>query len=221
MTVGVGELYQAQWIFQAASNRPEDGVTNTTHWYKGGAQFDYENIRDMLVDFYSEIPDGASNSLTDFMTDKGLSGNWQLKIYRLTDDKPRAPVYTSQGSFELTSQDCLPAEIALVMSFQAEPESGLTQARRRNRIYLGPFGVTANKDIGRPADLLVETMLFAGKALLIAQDQSITWGWHIYSPTQNAHYPVASGWVDNAWDSQRRRGVESTLRGGFDYEEPT
>jgi hypothetical protein len=221
MTVGVQELYQTQFIFQAASNRPEDAVTNTTHWFKGGAQFDYENIRDMLVDFYSETPDGASNKLIDFMTSSGLSGNWNMKIYRLTDDKPRAPVYTSQGSFEIGSGTSLPAEIALVLSFQAEPESGLPQARRRNRIYLGPFDESANKETGRPEDALIETMLFAGKALLIAQDESITWGWHVYSPTQDAHYPVASGWVDNAWDSQRRRGVESTLRGGFDFESPT
>lgn len=221
MTVGVQELYQVQWIFQSVTNRPEDAVTNTTHWYKGGAQPDYENVRDMLVDFYSEIPDGGTNKIIDFMCNKGLSGNWNMKIYRLTDDKPRAPVYTSQGNFELHNEFALPAEIALVLSFQAEPESGLPQARRRNRIYLGPFGDSANKESGRPSDLLVETMLFAGKALLIAQDQSITWGWHVYSPTQNAHHPVASGWVDNAWDSQRRRGLLETLRGGFDYDGPT
>jgi hypothetical protein len=221
MTVGVQELYQCQFIFQSVTNRVEDAVTNTTHWFKGGTQPDFENIRDMLTDYYNETSPGAAYPLTTYMSGRSLSGNWNMKIYRLTDDKPRAPVYTSQGNFELIDQDALPSEVALVMSFQAEPESGLPQARRRNRIYLGPFGINGNKESGRPNDSLVEAVLFSGKALLIAQDQSITWGWHVYSPTQNAHYPVASGWVDNAWDSQRRRGVEATLRGGFDFESPT
>lgn len=221
MTVGVENLYQAQWIFQAASQRPEDAVTNTTHWHKTGSISDFENVRDMLVDFYSVIPTGATNRVQDFFTTKGLTGNWQLKMYKLSDDKPRAPAYTSQGSFELQNVASLPSEVALVMSFQTEPESGLPQARRRNRIYLGPFAGMANSEVGRPSNLLVETLLFAGHQMIVASDESIYWAWHVYSPTQNAHYPTISGWVDNAWDSQRRRGVDATLRGGFDVENPT
>lgn len=221
MTVGVENLYQAQWIFQSASGRPEDNITNTTHWHKTGTFQDFENVRDMLVDFYSTAPAGASNKIIDFYTSKSLSGVWQLKMYKLSDDKPRAPVYTSQGQFELANSNAQPTEVALVMSFQTEPESGLPQARRRNRIYLGPFDYAANGETGRPSNLLVETVLFAGHQLIVASDESIYWAWHVYSPTQDAHYPTISGWVDNAWDSQRRRGYIATIRGGFDLENPT
>lgn len=221
MTTGVENLYQAQFILQAASQRPEDSVTNTTHWFKNGTIVDFENVRDMLIDFYSTVPLGTTNKIIDFYTSKNLSGVWQLKMYKLSDDKPRAPVYTEQGSFELGNTPSLPSEVALVMSFQTEPESGLPQARRRNRIYLGPFDAPSNSDTGRPSNLLIETVLFAGHSMIVASDVALLWGWHVYSPTQNAHYPVISGWVDNAWDSQRRRGVDATLRGGFDIENPT
>lgn len=215
MTTGVEGLYSFQWIWEAYSERPEDAVTNTWHFFNSSPYEDIDNVRDMLNDFYNEVAPDAPDSISSFYSGLSLTGKWTLKAYNLEDDKPRAPVQTWTGDEEFGQSAILPTEVALVQSFQAAQESGLTQARRRNRVYLGPFKAAANNGNGRPDDDLVASMLFAGKQLLIAADTSIRWSWHVYSPTQNAHYPVSNGWVDNAWDTQRRRGLIYTQRGSF------
>jgi hypothetical protein len=50
------------------------------------------------------------------------------------------------------------------------------------------------------------------KAAAIA---SASWDWVVYSPTDDAYHEVANGWVDNAWDTQRRRGYKPTSRTTF------
>lgn len=47
-------------------------------------------------------------------------------------------------------------------------------------------------------------------------DASLIWQWRIWSPTNNNSVLIDNGWVDNAWDTQRRRGVEATARTIFD-----
>jgi hypothetical protein len=36
--------------------------------------------------------------------------------------------------------------------------------------------------------------------------------WCVYSPTSNMLFPISQIWVDDAWDTQRRRGVKATTR---------
>lgn len=221
MTVGVEGLYAFQWTWEAYSQRPEDAVTNTWHFENSSPYEDIDNVRDMLYDFYNVQAPNAPSIISDFYSGLSLTGAWSLKAYALEDDKPRAPVKTWTGNQEFGQSAILPTEVALVFSFQAAQESGLTQRRRRNRVYLGPFKADSNDADGRPESDLVATMLFAGTELMKASANSFRWDWHVYSPTQDAHYPVDNGWVDNAWDTQRRRGVIYTQRGSFNIDEPT
>jgi hypothetical protein len=39
--------------------------------------------------------------------------------------------------------------------------------------------------------------------------------WAIYSPTANLHKTITDIWVDDAWDTQRRRGLAPTTRDTF------
>jgi len=70
-----------------------------------------------------------------------------------------------------------------------------------------------------------------GLGLFTASSASAVWKWAVFSPTiaggwflpdtegppnlPAAYSPVQSGWVDNAWDTQRRRGLEATARTVF------
>ena len=214
-------LHAFQWAWQGVSGLAEDQFVNTWHFQREGLLGpDYENVEDMLVDFWTGDTLSESNPLNDFLTTNQINGTYTLKVYDLEEEKPRAPVYENTGEITLSNSDSLPTECAAVLSFQATVESGENQKRRRNRVYLGPFAVTANDD-GMLLNGFVERLLFQGRLLLNASQDSDSWRWVVYSPTDDNAEPVWSGWVDNAWDTQRRRGLRKTARGVFNALNPS
>ena len=218
----LSNFYVFQWAWHGVSGLAEDRYVNTTHWQDSSLNIqDFDNVKDMLYSFYTEIPPNGTNAPQDFMSTGSINGDVTLTAYRLSDTKPRQPVYQVElQTSGIPGADTMPTEVALVLSFQAVKESGENQKRRRNRIYLGPYNVTANND-GKPADLLIDTLLHSSRSLLNQAENSFNWTWKVYSPSDDAAYPVWSGWVDNAWDTQRRRGTRATGRGIFNSLEPT
>lgn len=207
-------------IFQSTTNLPEDNMVNTWH-FNGDPTFpatDFDNVRDMLKDFYTAIPGttGASTRISQYMPSSLINATALVKAYDLADPVPRVPVYESSFALvSLTSSAPLPAEVALCISFQGEAESGTNPARRRNRKYLGPWASTVSGNDGRPTPTLRAVIAGAGRRLKEAADASVTWEWCWYSPTDSANGVVDNGWVDNAWDTQRRRGPAPTTRSTF------
>jgi len=194
---------------------------NTWHFkHVLGPPEDFDNVRDMLRDFYTSVASGQATSITEYLSRQSLSGKWTIKAYNLDDVKPRYPVYTSSDMLTLPNNEAMPTECAMVVSFQAEKVAGEKQARRRNRVYIGPFSTSAI-DEGMLAPNLVESTLFAARGLFNAAESSTSWSWKVYSPTDDNELPVNDGWVDNGWDTQRRRGVRATARGVFDRDQPT
>jgi hypothetical protein len=119
----------------------------------------------------------------------------------------------------------LPNEVALCLSYQAVAISGESQARRRGRIFFGPLCNTANTLSAtgecRPSAALVTAL--CGAATLLATPAATAAGdlvhWAVYSPTtdltetiDDAFQDVDNGWVDNSFDTQRRRGRDATAR---------
>lgn len=101
----------------------------------------------------------------------------------------------------------------MVLSFQADKVSGLPQARRRGRVYFGPLGGAAEAS-GRPGTTLLSAVVAFGAALL-SESNLADWTWVVYSTVNNGGAPVTNGWVDNSFDTQRRRGLEWTARTTF------
>nr|CRY96768.1 hypothetical protein [uncultured prokaryote] len=199
----------------AASNLPEDAIVNTFH-FEGGSGLtgpDYENLQDMIADFYLGTPTGESYGISNMIPSAAINGTMTYKIYDLDDPKPRAPVFEEQvdGVTGWGTGPSLPTEVALVMSMHAAPTSGEIQARRRNRIYLGPL-VTATVSSGLVQSVYLDRIAAAARDMLQASNASVTWTWSIWSPTNSEGYPVTGGWVDNAFDTQRRRGISATTR---------
>jgi hypothetical protein len=107
-----------------------------------------------------------------------------------------------------------PPELAVVISFQATTQPGIPQARRRNRIYMGPLGFIATG--GLIPNTQRDAFKDAAQQFLIDANGWANWGWVVYSPTAQTIAQVNNGWVDNAYDIQRRRGLLSTERVVFD-----
>lgn len=212
---------QVQVVLQATSNILADNATNTWHFYSPLSldPDDLDNVRDMIEDFYGSTF-GSGVHVGAFLS-KAISNTALVKYYNMGDPKPRVPIRTDTITLNRpTSGEVLPTEVALVFSFQAERQSGESQARRRNRLYIGPLGQNACSDDGRPTAGFVAALAKAGRETLQASNASITWQWRVYSPTSGDTHLVDNGWVDNAFDTQRRRGVAPTARTLWDDETP-
>jgi hypothetical protein len=96
-----------------------------------------------------------------------------------------------------------PREVAVALSYRAGPST----PRSRGRVFLGPVaaqGITAETvsgDVGNNAKQLGERLALI--ATLGAQ-------WSLYSRTVQAFAAITNIWVDNAWDTQRSRGIPAT-----------
>jgi hypothetical protein len=200
-------MYRIQYILHTLDGTPNNFVTNTFHVLA----VDDADALAASIDIR-----GGYSTIVSYLSSLLTQNGHEFKIYNLEDPEPRAP--TDEGSWNLSSAPAgsnLPPEVALCMSFQAEKISGVPQARRRNRVYLGPFDVSACGTDGRPAPALVTLVADWGEAIFTAAGLG-TWDWAIYStfsPTTGVI--AANGWVDNEFDTQRRRGRESTSRTTF------
>lgn len=201
----------------------EDNVVNTFHFHPlngSNTLAARDQIASKLNTFYQAVDQLMSESLT---------GAYTLKIYDLSDPEPRVPSGTYTGSITPAVGASLPNEIALCMSFRGDTASGQNAARRRGRIYLGPFPVSTQEVIAgdtRPNLGLRNTIAAAAQALRTPIVGDLA-AWSVFSPTtagpqpwtdaevDAATFPVVSGWVDNAWDVVRSRGTAATARSTF------
>jgi hypothetical protein len=205
----------AQVVFQGKSNLPTDRYVNTFH-FSGGARFtetELDGVAAALEDFYNgDHPSASGNRLRDFLSPV-ISTAVTIKLYHRGDPEPREPV---EYSFDITvTGDPLPSEVALCLSYFG---AGRNIVGQRGRIYLGPLDTsavtTATGSSARPVPSLVDTLAAAGADLASSSEPGANWV--VYSPTDGVVYTIDGGWVDNAFDTQRRRGAVPTARTTFD-----
>lgn len=136
--------------------------------------------------------------------------------YDMMQARPRVPV--AEHVFGLSSAKgtaTLPHQLACCLSFQGERVAGQNQASNRGRVYLGPLAVpTGNSTTGAMDTTFVNTVATAAGGLVDASNAA-AWAWIVYSTKRGPNGPhsvVHRGWVDNEFDTQRRRSVDATTR---------
>lgn len=202
-------IWNAQVVFTAASGIPADEIVNTFNFEGGAGATDTANIDDMLLDFYTEA--SGTFPITAYYPSQAFSGDFAIRIYCQDDPMPRPPRAEYFHSFTPATGETLPHEVAFCLSYQAAPVAGQSQARRRGRVFLGPITEGQN-DGGRPSQILCDNVMASAVDLLAAANASTTWQWIVWSRASAAGYDVVGGWTDDAWDTQRRRGVSATER---------
>ena len=200
---------RAQVILHTADGITENYITNSWCFSDMAPGTDDAAIKAMLKDFYDDITNSYwSNTIAQ--------NGHELKLSDLPGVQPNYPYY--EGVWNLAAAPAgspIPTECAICLSFQGLRSSGFPQARRRGRVFLGPWGATANSS-GRPAGALVTQITVAAATLKsTAAAISGVGGWAVWSVTDQAAVEVDNGWVDNAFDTQRRRGVDATSRTTF------
>lgn len=125
--------YRAQVELERDTNAAEDRSV-ARYWFTtdevGTASQELDDITAALTTLYNVL-DGSLS--------KELSGAWRIKIYDMEDAPPRVPVRDTAPAALNPAASSLPSQMALVVNYEALPISGIPQARRRGRVFLGPL----------------------------------------------------------------------------------
>lgn len=218
----MGDVARVQVVIPYSSGVPSDVITNTWHF----ESLDGESITSAklatlftrLATFYGSV---YTNTAVKAMAGYLQPANTVMKGYNLADPKPRTAVREAVVPLSVGTQqnDTTPAEASIVLSFHTAYESGIPKASQRGRIYLG--GLTAAQfdagTISRSSNVKTATReaITAAASALYAGTLSDEWGWSVWSDKRQEKFAVAGGWVDNAIDTQRRRGQPATSRTTF------
>lgn len=185
-------------------------------------------IASALDVFYNTASGGAAHAVCNGLSTvlAHSSAVDEIKYYNITGklhlgDKHGSPVRVDPftlGSAIGTGSN-LPSEMSVCVSahtaYLTDPEFGegmRPRARDRARIYLGPLRdamVTLDSNHEPRIDPAWRTS-FANAAAALVADTGTTWTvWSRANATTNV---ISSGWVDDAFDVQRRRGPKANTR---------
>lgn len=182
------------------------------------------DIATALGAFYHAI---RANLSSQYLWSAGV-----IEFIDLAEERPRVayddtPLGMTQPA---STNNDMPPEVALCLSFKAAPVSGENAARRRGRVYIGPLQL-ASGDVPASTTTVVDLVSDQANTNILASAMSSSWciysrythygvpvGGDIKDYDENPDFlpasfvPVEALWVDNAWDVQRRRGTKATYR---------
>lgn len=200
-----------------------------------------DGIMQAIEDFYTLVPTGGLASIAECLSAdvSRVGAACEILAYdiggHLDGSAHGAPVDAIAFTMPAAANsNRLPQEVAYVLTLESQtratepvevPDDGDPDSkpqrpmqRHTGRIYLGPLGFFAlDETSGRPDVAIRDTVHLAA----IDMSETIhshtttgtgTEGWAIWSRTDAVLRPVHFVSSDNAFDTQRRRGVDATAR---------
>ncbi len=191
--------YDLQVALHHSSNMPEDDCVNTLH-YDINFPDTFESVSDDIALAYQglfALRVGPTTGLTIKWYEPGLN--------------PGGAVYTKKYTTGyISTLQAAPREVAVCLSYATVDNVDASTPRRRGRIYVGPISGNNTNSADVFAGLRNDILTF-GQALASAGSAGNA-TWKLYSRADNGYFKIESIWVDNAWDTQRRRGLKATVR---------
>lgn len=174
---------------------PRDRCVNTLHFDAGIPSVDHQSLTDDLATIYDGlIYASPKREIT-------------VKCYDLGDAEPRRPKATKTLNPAASPASSRPREVAVCLSFAG----GARQPHQRGRIYLVYDWIITGSTIPvRPPDNVLSGGIAYANAFSGLGGVDIAW--EVWSPTRQLGTHVNYAWVDDEWDTQRRRGLRPTKR---------
>jgi hypothetical protein len=172
--------------------------------------------RVVVTPWFSDTVDGNAQAIADSCRDVlvAAAGSWfngsfecRADVYRYLGENVESgpPAATSVKNLGNPVVADMPREVALCVSFY----SGSNAKRRRGRLYLPVAGSGATKG-ARPDTSAMTRALAVATRLGVVGPNTCTWC--VHSGVDHVLRPVSNAWVDDEWDTQRRRGLKGTTR---------
>lgn len=224
------------------SGRPEDMVQNTINLGVIGTlqSGDVDIAMIAFANFYNTLAPSQTGPVASRISGaiSRAANACQILAYATADLTGNTPFGSPFDMLNFTmgaegaSAD-LPEEVAVVVSYNGPlinvpvsqpnpnppPAVIRPQQRRRGRMFVGPLngvaGTQQGGDVFRPTPVFVTDLglAFKGMGDTIQGAASVELG--VWSKADAEVYEVVGGYVDNAWDIQRRRGVVASSRTPF------
>jgi len=195
--------YKFQVSMPVTDTAPRNRIANVFHM---------QHVLGSLLD--TDLQNMTDDIVSLWATRYGISNQEiQCKAYD-TDAKPNYPRATSIINAGAVWTCTHPREVALCLSF-AGPNRG--NKSERGRLYLMPSiaaGAAGGVDFLRPSTTALDWALkfYSESNASLPDLGGIDWVFGIYSPTYKKFTPAAQAWVNDEWDTQRRRGLRETTR---------
>jgi len=222
----VAELVHTSGLPADSSQQQFIFSTNTVYPYTSAVT----EINNKLLDFYNGAHGPSGQELAQYIShsmSRGVSAcHWHFyDITTVLDGSPAgSPFHTTDwalGSAAVGSTD-LPAEVAVVLSYHSTygsaPERGPNNTRPRQRlrgrIFLGPLNssaITASSS-GRVVNDPNFRETIAACAATLMTTGTLTAMWVQWSRVNRDYWDVVGGHIDDAFDTQRRRGEDADVR---------
>lgn len=240
----MGVAVKAVVVMPRLTGVPEDEVVNDFYFVDSGAT-DFEaadatTLTTALSNFYNDTHSPGTSDLNLYLSEAltRATNGCRIVYYAIDEldlgDPWGSPKFTRNWTLEggVTGTP-FPSEVAAALSFHADltdiPETAPNPtpppaiirpaARRRGRIFIGPLQSIAGEEDGTthentPSAAFVNVLLGAAEYLGETTDTD-TWTWCVYSGADTTMRPVVGGFVDDSWDTQRRRGSDTSTRFTF------
>lgn len=194
-------VYKFQVSMPVTDLLPRNRISNTFHM---------EHVTGGLFD--TDLEDIAQDVAAMYQARYGHADKEvQVKVYD-TDaapNFPRADVVVNPGAFWSAGH---PREVALCLSFSGSHRGN---PRERGRLYLAPYlQTTITIDFERPNAALQDWALkfYSEPNGSFPDLGGVDWKFGVWSPTSQKFTQSQQAWVNDEWDTQRRRGLRETSR---------
>lgn len=203
------DFFRVLAVFHHESGLPEDLFVNSWCFRNDGAT-DISAVANNIVpvlDAFYMVGHDTTNPVMSYMSN--TISEVEYRVYDMGQQPPRVPeIRQPVEAWAPGSGQTLPFETAVCLSFVATRN----QPRSRGRLYIGPLKATAvdtAQSVTRPSKALRDSIAAAAENVL-GTTENVTWC--LVSQADAQAKEVTGGWVDDAWDTQRRRGLAPTER---------
>lgn len=213
----ITDYFRAQVVLQGKTGLPEDVYVNTFGFNNGGLatkQQMADGIKESLFDFYGTVVDQTGQAVASMLDGTLVENVAKIKVYDLGEAPPRQ-VIEREMTLAITAGTPLPSEVAMCASFYGD---GRNLPRQRGRVFLGPIKSSYVEAVNAKVRFTTVAQTTVAHAMRRLMQGAIGNAalWSVISPTAADGYTVTNGWVDDATDTQRRRGTAPSNRMTFD-----
>jgi hypothetical protein len=208
---------RVQAVFQGATLLPEDRFINTFHFSDPGpvaTETDLALTSGLVAAFFGT--EYGSVTVGGLMS-RFIVSEWHTQAYDLALPEGEREPTINGFTMPTRSGDNLPEEVAVCLTVRGLPP---VTPRRRGRIYIGPLlnqpQVGTFTETSTPTRVNLNASQCIGQVLSAAAAELAsngTYTWCIRSVTPEENFvPIVGGWIDDAFDIQRRRGPDPSTR---------
>lgn len=228
----MSELVKVVATLARLSGIDKDAVQNTFYFEGEVGAFTLADATSCLTSFYNGKAAAGSSANLAYWYSACMSRATNANSFKVTTIDPvtgfqesiigEAQWTLGQMAGGSPGTGSYPPEIAIAATYhglktaEIGPNDTRPMSRRRGRIYLGPLiiGVGA-EDASTKEIRVVSTLRNTAAAAMheLHADAAAAGGtWVVHSKTSGTTWEVLGGWVDDAWDVQRRRGNLPTVK---------